>query len=202
MGSFHKLQTWRNSHGVQSTAQSKRAHISRGCWLRKIYSQVSHYSTIRRVLWVFISRKHTYRVLDIKNKFGNALNKKAIYVSQLAGSRRMISAIFHLTSTVRWEINFAVGYLSQFMYKPTSVLCTAAKHVLQYWRVTGKPGIVYDRAESAPTQYSSDGGWGSKRPARKSITETVFTCAGGGNLWRKFKALQASVNSCQKLDWK
>lgn len=97
---------------------------------------------------------------------------------------KLTGALLPLSSTVRPDICFAVGYLSRFMHRTTTHLWKSAKHILRYFRYEDIGTVLLERGASKLEVYS-DADWEQERPSQKSVSATIFKLAGRPLLRRK-----------------
>jgi hypothetical protein len=104
--------------------------------------------------------------------------------------QQIVGELQFASLVARPDISCAVGTLSQFNIKPTSLHLAAAKRVLRYLKGTADWGIVYSPPPGEASAFS-DADWAGDRETRKSRTGYVVMMNKGAVSWRS--SLQPTV---------
>ncbi len=111
--------------------------------------------------------------------------------------RQAIGSLMYLMISMRKDIAFAVGKLSQFVEKPTEVNWNAVKRVLRYLQSTKDYGILYDGSKSSDAVGYSEADWAGCLKTRKSTSGKVFLIAVGAVSWKSKKQTCVATSTCE-----
>lgn len=88
--------------------------------------------------------------------------------------RELISALLHLSNTLRPDIFFAVKYLSRFMHNSTTALWNSAQPVLRYLRGTSSLGLWFHSGIGVCIRAFSDSDWANKNRLKNLFVRIYF----------------------------
>lgn len=115
--------------------------------------------------------------LDFSVESGNSLSNETLY-------RQLAESLLHISSTVRLNIAYTVGYLSRFMQKPNAELWKSAKHrtnLPEKYRRARHYFYCRRRQHIACIFWSR---LRTEKPSRKHISGGVVMCASRMINWR------------------
>ncbi|CAH9074982.1 unnamed protein product [Cuscuta epithymum] len=111
--------------------------------------------------------------------------------------RSLIGNLRYLTHT-RPDISYAVGIISRYMEKPTTVHQVAAKRILRYVKGTINYGIQYERGQGVEELVGfTDSDLASDVDDRKSTGGMAFYLNGNLITWQSQKQQTVALSSCE-----
>lgn len=111
--------------------------------------------------------------------------------------RQLIGALMFLTVCTRFDIAFAVGYLSRYLDKYTRKHWNAALRVLRYLKGTSNYGIKFGGNTVLEFQAFSDSDFAGDPETRRSTSGEIFKRYGGAILWGSSRQPHCVLSSCE-----
>nr|CAB3451780.1 unnamed protein product [Digitaria exilis] len=111
--------------------------------------------------------------------------------------RSLVGSLRYLVHT-RPDIAFAVGYVSQFLEKPTTEHLSAVKHILRYIAGTPHYGLCYTKGQGRiELKGYSDADFSGDVDDHKSTTGVLFCLGGVPVSWQSQKQPVVTLSSCE-----
>ena len=107
-----------------------------------------------------------------KNAFEGEIDNKIPY-------REICGSLSYLAVATRFDIGYAVGFLSRFLDKPTQSLWRTALRVLRYLKATKTMGIKFTAEKPAELECFSDADFSGDLQTRRSTTGSLLKFSGG-----------------------
>ncbi|KAH6556110.1 hypothetical protein KP509_1Z204600 [Ceratopteris richardii] len=115
--------------------------------------------------------------------------------------RPLIGKFRYLVSCSRFDLCFAINYLSRFMHNPSLSHWYSLKRCIRYLKHTKHHGIRFTRSFSHDPPLEllgwSDSDWGGEIDTRKSTASGVFMLAGGAVAWFSKKQTSVALSSAE-----
>lgn len=111
--------------------------------------------------------------------------------------RQLVGSLLHLSSMVRPDIAFAVGYLSRHVHRPTRMTWRAGKHLVRYLSNTKERGVAYSGSEGGAVRAFNDADWGGERRTQKSVLGTLLIYA-GATIYQRSRKQSPVTHSSEK----
>lgn len=113
--------------------------------------------------------------------------------------RELIGALMYLAVSTRFDISFAVSFLSRFLAEPTSQHWNFALRVLRYLKGTANLGIVYHGStrSEAVLEAFSDSDYASDPVTRRSVSGQVFKYNGSPVSWSSTQQKTVALSSTE-----
>ena len=109
------------------------------------------------------------------------LSSKTAFEAEVDGElpyREIIGSLMYLCVATRFDIGYAVGFLSRFLDKPTLPLWKAALRVLRYLKATKTFGLKFTAEEPAELICFSDADFSGDIQTRRSTTGSLVKFGG------------------------
>lgn len=111
--------------------------------------------------------------------------------------RQLVGELMYLMLATRFDLAFAVGYLSRFVANYNRAHVIAAKRVLRYLRGTAHYTILFTRGQRLVIEGYSDTDWGGDLDTRKSTTGYIFIANNAPLSWRSKLQRVVALSSCE-----
>jgi hypothetical protein len=111
--------------------------------------------------------------------------------------RELIGSLMYAAICTRYDIAFAVGYLSRFLGNYTKSHWTAALRVLKYLKTTDSLGLHFGGPNNKGFQAFSDSDFAGDPETRRSTSGEIIKRAGGAIIWSSSRQGHATLSSCE-----
>lgn len=111
--------------------------------------------------------------------------------------RQLIGSLMYLSVATRPDITFAVGNVSRYLERPTTIHVEAAKRILRYVNGTSNFGITYDSAGEESLNGFSDSDYAGCIATRRSASGFVFSFGDGIVSWSSERQKSVSLSTME-----
>ena len=111
--------------------------------------------------------------------------------------REIVGGLMYLTIATRFDISFAVGFLSRYLEKPTKPLWAVTMRVLRYLKGTRHLGLRYNSDGSGELECFSDADYAGDTQTRRSTTGQLIRFNGAALLWASTRQQSITLSSME-----